>query len=179
MKHSDWKDWLNAGLYFLVMLFAFVILIGFFALLSHSFGGEQELTAQDIKVIHNINQRLKGTPLDNYGAVFLAYARAYKQNPYLSPAISIFETSAGKKCPAPYNAFCQKNKWKDQKKLGKWKKYKSFREAIEHNNKNIQRIWGNYATPERMTSGKVVYAVSGKKWRKWVKRHMGEMEEGK
>jgi len=169
MKHSDWKDWLNAGLYFLVMLFA---------LLGHSFGEEQELTAQDIKVIHNINQRLKGTPLDNYGAVFLAYARAYKQNPYLSPAISIFETSAGKKCPAPYNAFCQKNKWKDQKKLGKWKKYKSFREAIEHNNKNIQRIWGNYATPEKMTSRRVKYAENFREWRRSIKRYMRQMEGG-
>ena len=170
MKHSDWKDWLNVGLYFLVMLFA---------LLSHSFGEEQELTAQDIKVIHNINQRLKRTPLDNYGAIFLIYAKAYQQNPYLSPAITIFETSGGKKCPAPYNAFCQKNKRKNQKKLGKWKKYKSFREAIEHNNKNIQRIWGNYATPEKMTSGKVKYITSWGKWRRSIKKYVRWMEGGK
>ena len=162
MKHSDW----------LAVFFALIILI-------RPLVYPEELTTQDAIIIANIYQALEKTPLKNDSYWFFCYAKKYKQDPYLSPAIAILETSAGKKCPAPYNAFCQKNKWKDQKKLGKWKKYKSFREAIEHNNKNIQRIWGNYATPEKMTSGKVKYITSWRKWRQNVKRYMRQMEGGK
>ena len=85
MKHSDWKDWVIVGLYFLVMLFA---------LLSHSFGEEQELTAQDIKVIHNINRALARSPLKDHGYWIVLYSKKYKQNPYLIFAIMPFSRLA-------------------------------------------------------------------------------------
>jgi len=169
MKHSDWKDWLNAGLYFLVMLFA---------LLSHSFGGEQELTVQDIKVIHNINRALARSPLKDHGYWIVLYSKKYKQNPYLIFAIIKYETSLGKHCPAKYNCFCRKNKWREQRKKGIWKKYPSFKMAIEDNCLHILELWGEYTTPEKM-SDKIKWATHWQKWRKWVKGYMREMEEGK
>ena len=153
-------------------LVAGIMLIGAFG------EGTEKLSAEDKAMVNKINQALSKTPLKNHGYYFVIYAKKYKQNPYLSPSISIFETSAGKKCPVPYNAFCQKNWWKDQKKLGRWRRYKSFTEAIEHNNKNIQRIWGNYATPEKMTSGRIKYTTSWRKWRRSIKRYMRWMEGG-
>jgi len=161
MKHSDW----------LAVFFALIILI-------RPLVYPEELTTQDAIIIANIYQALEKTPLKNDSYWFFCYAKKYKQDPYLSPAIAILETSAGKKCPAPYNAFCQKNRRKDQKKLGKWRRYKSFEEAIKHNNKNIQRLWGNYATPEKMTSGRIKYTTSWRKWRRSIKRYMRWMEGG-
>ena len=167
MRRKKQIDLLINILLCLSFLLALILLVRIFGE-----GAKQELTVQDKVIVGNINRALVKTPLSGYGYYFLIYARKYHQDPYLSPAIAIFESSAGKHCVRPYNAFGMKDR------SGKWKKYKSFEEAIKDNVARISRIWGRQATSRSLSRGRVRYAENHRKWNKYVEIYRKRMERG-
>lgn len=109
-----------------------------------------------------VNQYLKGTPLEGQGIVFVLAAEQYGIDYRLSPAISCIESGKGAHCFRPYNAWGMMVKYR----------FSSWEEGIYANVKLIATKYGGSITKQ----GAKRYCTSNNNWYYQVMSEVQKMD---